>query len=67
MKVLLLGVGMQGKAALADLVRSADVSEVVAADREIDALQFASVSAGLGRAGSLAVSCERVVINNVEV
>jgi saccharopine dehydrogenase-like NADP-dependent oxidoreductase len=39
MKVLLLGVGMQGKAALYDLVRSEAVSEVVAADREIEALR----------------------------
>jgi lysine 6-dehydrogenase len=39
MKVLLLGVGMQGKAALYDLVRSEAVSEIVAADREIEALQ----------------------------
>jgi saccharopine dehydrogenase-like NADP-dependent oxidoreductase len=39
MKILLLGAGMQGKAALADLARSVDVSEVVVADREIDALR----------------------------
>ncbi len=32
MKVLLLGVGMQGKAALHDLVRSKDVTEIIAAD-----------------------------------
>ena len=39
MKILLLGVGMQGKAALADLARSVDGSEVVVAAREIDALR----------------------------
>jgi saccharopine dehydrogenase-like NADP-dependent oxidoreductase len=39
MKVLLLGVGMQGKAALHDLVNSPAVDEVFAADREFEALQ----------------------------
>lgn len=39
MKVLLLGVGRQGKAALYDLMHSADVSEVVAADINISGLQ----------------------------
>jgi lysine 6-dehydrogenase len=39
MKILLLGAGMQGKAALYDLVRSAEVSQVVVADREIEALR----------------------------
>ena len=34
MRILLLGVGMQGKAALDDLVRSDHVSEVVAADQD---------------------------------
>jgi len=38
MKVLILGIGMQGKAALHDLVASAAVSEIVAADVERDAL-----------------------------
>jgi saccharopine dehydrogenase-like NADP-dependent oxidoreductase len=38
MKILLLGVGMQGKAALHDLVRSEQVSEVTAADRDLDSL-----------------------------
>ena len=37
-KVLLLGVGMQGKAALHDLVRSGE-AEVVAADRDLEALK----------------------------
>ena len=39
MKVLLLGTGMQGKAALYDLVRCDEVNEVVAADRDVAALQ----------------------------
>ena len=39
MKVLLLGVGRQGKAALHDLMHSADVSEVIAADINFTGLQ----------------------------
>jgi len=39
MRVLLLGVGMQGKAALHDLVRSRAVDKVIAADRETGALE----------------------------
>ncbi len=39
MKVLLLGVGMQGRAALGDLVASSQVKEIVAADAHIDALE----------------------------
>ncbi len=39
MRVLLLGVGMQGVVALDDLVRSDGVDEVLAADLRIDALQ----------------------------
>jgi lysine 6-dehydrogenase len=39
MKVLLLGTGMQGKAALYDLARSDDVTEIVAADGDLGALQ----------------------------
>jgi saccharopine dehydrogenase-like NADP-dependent oxidoreductase len=39
MKVLLLGVGMQGKAALHDLVQSQEVTEVIAADRDVEALK----------------------------
>jgi len=38
-KVLLLGVGMQGKAALHDLAHSERVTEIVAADRELAALR----------------------------
>ncbi len=39
MKVLLLGVGMQGKAALHDLVHSEAVLEIIAADVDLEALQ----------------------------
>ena len=39
MRVLLLGVGMQGVVALDDLVRSDDVTEVIAADLRVDALR----------------------------
>jgi saccharopine dehydrogenase-like NADP-dependent oxidoreductase len=39
MKILLLGVGMQGKTALHDLVNSPAVTDIVAADREFEALQ----------------------------
>ncbi len=39
MKILLLGVGMQGKAALHDLVHSHQVTQLVAADRDFEALR----------------------------
>ncbi|KPL00174.1 MAG: hypothetical protein AMJ91_05255 [candidate division Zixibacteria bacterium SM23_73_3] len=39
MKVVLLGVGMQGKAALHDLMQSEKVTDVIAADRELEALK----------------------------
>ena len=39
MKVLLLGVGMQGKAALHDLIHSEKVTKVIAADLEIETLK----------------------------
>lgn len=39
MRVLLLGTGMQGRAALYDLARSDDVAEIIAADGDIDALR----------------------------
>ncbi len=38
MKVLLLGVGMQGKATLHDLVQSREVTKIVAADQSLDSL-----------------------------
>lgn len=39
MRILLLGTGMQGKAALYDLARSDEVTGVVAADRDVAALR----------------------------
>ncbi|MCX6558665.1 MAG: saccharopine dehydrogenase NADP-binding domain-containing protein [Candidatus Aminicenantes bacterium] len=39
MKILLLGVGMQGKAALHDLCQNPDVERIVAADSDLQALQ----------------------------
>jgi len=39
MKVLLLGVGMQGKAALHDLVQSQEVTEITAASRNVEGLK----------------------------
>lgn len=38
MRILLLGVGMQGKAALHDLVSSEPVAQIIAADRDFQAL-----------------------------
>jgi saccharopine dehydrogenase-like NADP-dependent oxidoreductase len=39
MKVLLLGVGKQGKTALHDMVQSQEVKEVIAVDRDVEALK----------------------------
>lgn len=39
MKILLLGVGLQGKAALYDLVQSRGVTEIIAADKNVEALE----------------------------
>jgi lysine 6-dehydrogenase len=39
MRILLLGVGMQGKAALHDLVRNREVAQVIAADQDFEGLQ----------------------------
>ena len=48
MKVLLLGSGMQGKAALHDLAHNPEVKTVVAADRDIDSLEAFVGDHGLG-------------------
>ncbi len=48
MRVLLLGVGMQGKAALHDLVTSDVVSEVIAADRDVRMLDAHVAARGYG-------------------
>ena len=39
MKILLLGVGLQGRAALYDLAHSPDVTHVIAADADISTLR----------------------------
>ena len=39
MKVLLLGVGLQGNAALYDLAQSKDVKEIIAADIDLKSLK----------------------------
>ena len=39
MKILLLGVGMQGKATLHDLANNPEVTKVIAADANFDDLQ----------------------------
>jgi lysine 6-dehydrogenase len=48
MKILLLGVGMQGKAALHDLAQSEEVDKVIAADRDFKALKAHVASRGYG-------------------
>lgn len=48
MRVLLLGVGMQGKATLHDLLDSHAVTEVVAADRDVDGLESHVAACGYG-------------------
>ena len=48
MNVLLLGTGMQGRAALHDLVRSEGVARVVAADRDIEGLRTHVATRGYG-------------------
>lgn len=62
MKVLLLGVGRQGKAALYDLVHSKDVSEVVAAAIDFTGLQ---VYIG-GKPYASRVRCEQVDSRSAE-
>jgi len=54
-KVLLLGVGMQGKAALHDLASSDIVTEVIAADADIDTLKAYVTDRGYAD-----VACEHV-------
>jgi saccharopine dehydrogenase-like NADP-dependent oxidoreductase len=62
MKVLLLGVGMQGKAALHDLVKSDEVEGVIAADQDIAGLKAHVASRGYGAK----VQCERVDATRTE-
>lgn len=61
MKVLLLGVGLQGKAALHDLVNSEEVSEIVAADIDIEGLKTLVAKKQYSK-----VSCEFLDVNKQE-
>jgi lysine 6-dehydrogenase len=62
MKILLLGVGMQGKAALHDLVNSPNVSEIIAADKNIDDLNLYVKSRNYGSK----VQCHQIDAENPE-
>ncbi len=56
MRILLLGVGMQGKAALYDLFNNPDVSEIVAADTDLRAVEAYIKEKGFeGKAAAAAV------------
>jgi len=46
MKILLMGVGLQGKAALYDLANSEQVTEIIAADQDLEGLQALVAAAG---------------------
>lgn len=61
MKVLLLGVGLQGKAALHDLVNSEEVSEIIAADIDIEGLKTLVAKKQYSN-----VSCEYLDVNKQE-
>ncbi|NHZ72579.1 MAG: saccharopine dehydrogenase, partial [Aquificales bacterium] len=70
MKILLLGVGMQGKAALYDLVQRDEVTEIIAADWDIAALRAHVAERGYActersRSGRK-VRCEQVDAGNPE-
>lgn len=60
MKILLLGVGMQGKAALHDLAGHAEVAEIIAADCDLEALMAHVQSKQYGAK----VRCEHVEATN---
>jgi lysine 6-dehydrogenase len=59
MKVLLLGVGMQGKAALHDLASSPSVSSIIAADRDLAILERYVASRGYRN-----VTCAQIDASN---
>ncbi|NQV36539.1 MAG: saccharopine dehydrogenase NADP-binding domain-containing protein [Candidatus Marinimicrobia bacterium] len=48
MKILLLGIGMQGKAALHDLVNTSEVSHIITADQNIELLEAYVSDCGYG-------------------
>ncbi len=62
MKILLLGVGMQGKAALYDLVHHDVVTKIIAADLDIEALRAHVAAKQYGHK----IQCERVDAGNPE-
>ncbi len=64
MRVLLLGVGMQGKAALHDLMESREVTEVIAADLNLDLLK--SSIADRNYQNTTKLKCEYFNANNPE-
>lgn len=59
MKVLLLGVGLQGKVALSDLVKSENITEIIAADYDINALNQLVKEKGYSK-----VTCEYLDAND---
>ncbi|MFX0211153.1 MAG: saccharopine dehydrogenase family protein, partial [Candidatus Hodarchaeota archaeon] len=61
MKVLLLGVGLQGKVALHDLVNNDSVTEIIAADINIEALKQLAETNQYSK-----VQCEFIDANNQE-
>lgn len=62
MKVLLLGVGKQGKATLYDLAHSRDVTEIIAADRDFEQLEAYVKRRELG----MKVRCEHFDASSVD-
>lgn len=63
MKMLLLGVGMQGKAALHDLVLSEEVEHIIAADLDLEALKAYVSQQGYGDK----VQCEYLDVTDENV
>jgi saccharopine dehydrogenase-like NADP-dependent oxidoreductase len=61
MNILILGVGMQGKAALHDLCQQPRVKRIVAADSDLEALRRHVAKRGYGDR----VACERVAAEDV--
>ncbi|MCP5025243.1 MAG: hypothetical protein GY929_03065 [Actinomycetia bacterium] len=70
MNILLLGIGMQGRAALYDLVQRDEVKEIIAADSDIEALRAHIAEIGYAHderdRNSPNVRCEQVDVTNQE-
>ncbi len=70
MKILLLGIGMQGRAALYDLAQRDEVEEIIAADWDIEALRAHVVEMGYAHTersrSSPNIRCEQVDVSNQE-